>query len=420
MKPKDEIERLARTVRFEPDAAADRRILSAAEMALDSRPATPIAPAKRRVRVSLIKLAAAAVVTIGLALVVNAFLSTSHVVWASVPDRVNGQDTFRCHSVSHTVEIDVNGTSRSTDAEFVTNVSREHGIACEVFVNGRLYHRSYDLFTSGERIRIEYDSKQYWKSPLSTEDQERLKRDIGDADPRRMVAKTLEGPYTKIGRKVIDGRVVEGVESSESRTMGGINYVRRLWIDVKTQLPVRSESTEGPYRDDEGVTRTRTGYSDRFQWGAELSPDVFMPPQLPEGFKIMTTKLDETAFVNAMRSFAEFNGGAYPSSFDHALFMVPVKGPDRARAVIQVRQLPTGEYREDRIIDAPMFYDRLVQDGNSPVYRGDHFRPADRDAILMYWHLSGATYRVVWGDLRLETMEAAELSRHIGRVGTEM
>jgi hypothetical protein len=416
MKPKDEIERLARTIRFEPDAAADRRILSAAEMALDHRPATPLAPSKRRAKLSLIKLAAAAVVTIAVALVVNAFLSTSHVVWAGVPDRVNGQVAFRSHSVSHTVEIDANGTSHSRTVEFFTSVSKEYGIVCEALIDGKPGSKFCELFKSGEHVRIEYDSRRYWKSPFSMEDQERLKRDIGDADPRRMVAKTLEGPYIKIGRKVIDGRVVEGVESSESTTMGGvpgsINRIRRLWIDVKTQLPVRSESTEGPYRDDEGVTRTITGYSDQFQWGAELPPDVFTPPEPPGGFKIMGGKLDETTFIIAMRAYVKSNG-AYPEDLDRTFSQWTMKNSKLAVNVIQVRQLPTGEYCEDRIIYAGSFYRMLVEDGNSPFYYGDRVSAADSNAILMYWHVSGATYRVVWGDLRLETMQAGDMVHYL-------
>jgi hypothetical protein len=301
MKPKDEIERLARTIRFEPDAAADRRILSAAEMAMDRRPATPIAALKRSMwqrttKASIVKLSAAAVLAVGIALIGNTFLRTSHVVWASVLDKVNSQNSYRSHAVCHFVEVDANGASHSRQYEFTFSISKEHGRVRGTFVDGKLDRMRYMLFKSGEYVSIEYASRQYYKKRVQTEGA--WERFAEGEDPRQLVAKALKGQYVKLDPRVIDGRVVEGIEISDPSIvyaspspLDNCAFVLRLWVDPKTRLPVRVESTLGPYAE-RGVTVTRTAVIDQLEWGVELPPDFFVLPSVPEGFEVVTDNPD--------------------------------------------------------------------------------------------------------------------------------
>jgi len=43
------------------------------------------------------------------------------------------------------------------------------------------------------------------------------------------------------------------------------------------------------------------------------------------------------------------------------------------------------------------------------VYYGDVIDPADGNAVLMQWKLSDGSYRVIFADLREETISAEEL-----------
>jgi hypothetical protein len=45
------------------------------------------------------------------------------------------------------------------------------------------------------------------------------------------------------------------------------------------------------------------------------------------------------------------------------------------------------------------------------VYYGDNVDPRDGNAVLIQWKVSEGEYRVVFGDLREETVSAEELIR---------
>ena len=54
-------------------------------------------------------------------------------------------------------------------------------------------------------------------------------------------------------------------------------------------------------------------------------------------------------------------------------------------------------------------YEYLVGKGKDAVYYGDVIDPADGNAVLMQWKLSDGSYRVIFADLREETISAEEL-----------
>ncbi len=56
-------------------------------------------------------------------------------------------------------------------------------------------------------------------------------------------------------------------------------------------------------------------------------------------------------------------------------------------------------------------YAYLIQTGKDAVYYGDTADPRDSNAVLVQWKLSDNEYKVVFGDLREETVSAEELIR---------
>ncbi len=69
--------------------------------------------------------------------------------------------------------------------------------------------------------------------------------------------------------------------------------------------------------------------------------------------------------------------------------------------------------RSDVLVGMSKFYEHLVQQGMDVAYYGDSIDPEDSNAVLMQWKLSAeccdGMYRVIFGDLREETVSAEEL-----------
>jgi hypothetical protein len=63
------------------------------------------------------------------------------------------------------------------------------------------------------------------------------------------------------------------------------------------------------------------------------------------------------------------------------------------------------------VLTAKSRYEYLAQTGKDVVYYGDSVDPQDSDAVLIQWKLSDGEYKVIFGDLREETVSAEELIR---------
>jgi outer membrane lipoprotein-sorting protein len=57
-----------------------------------------------------------------------------------------------------------------------------------------------------------------------------------------------------------------------------------------------------------------------------------------------------------------------------------------------------------------MFYMKLVQEKKEPAYYGDVVGPNDADKVLLRWKISDSEYRVIFGDLRAETVTPEKLA----------
>lgn len=61
-------------------------------------------------------------------------------------------------------------------------------------------------------------------------------------------------------------------------------------------------------------------------------------------------------------------------------------------------------------------YENLAQKFTDVVYYGDSVDPTDSNAVLIQWKISDGEYRVVFGDLREETVSAEELIKLQGKM----
>jgi hypothetical protein len=155
-------------------------------------------------------------------------------------------------------------------------VGREYGSRVNSYKDGRLYMIKYFVPARKVLFIVHPQLKRYMERTLSDED---LAGIAEEQDPRQAVKQILAASYSKLGRSEIDGVEVEGIETRGS----GTAEVIRLWVDVKTNWPVRVES-EGQMMH-EGQLRPSHIVVDHFQWDAEVDPGLF-EPNIPADFTL--------------------------------------------------------------------------------------------------------------------------------------
>ena len=68
---------------------------------------------------------------------------------------------------------------------------------------------------------------------------------------------------------------------------------------------------------------------------------------------------------------------------------------------------------EEELLDTffmAAYYQRLIKDGREPAYYGQTVTVQDSNAVLARWRASEGAYRVVFGDLRVQTVTAERLA----------
>jgi hypothetical protein len=119
----------------------------------------------------------------------------------------------------------------------------------------------------------------------------------------------------------------------------------------------------------------------------------------------------EDRAVEGLRSFAVLMDGRYPSTLAFATAIAEAERHLKGRH---------DRYDEDAGHDVARlfalrstcdFYNGLLTGDRDPAYYGDTVTREDFNRILMRWRQDDGLYRVVWGDLRVETISAERLAQ---------
>lgn len=322
-----------------------------------------------------------------------------NVVWADVIRRVQEARDHICRTRSWYDLRD------SVDQESVRYVSSEYGIRQDIYLRGELELREYLLPGEGILI-VGADGRDWARIWLRPSEIEEL---IAGADAARMVGDLRAEPFRELGRKRIDGILCEGIEVEDPSFIQAIfegGYLR-LWADVATGWPVR---LEGAWR--AGGRRVVSFEYTDFRWDAELSKGLF-EPDLPFDrapmFELEVPAVDEANALEGLRRFTDILRGEYP------------RNPVIMDALVQYMEFrhrhPVGqrqrwhELEDLNILRSTFEFIRGLQTGGRDVvYRGGEVTPLDFDRVLLRWRLSDGSYRVVYGDLRTATVDAARLA----------
>ncbi|MFA9479414.1 hypothetical protein ACERK3_14080 [Phycisphaerales bacterium AB-hyl4] len=174
-----------------------------------------------------------------------------------------------------------------------------------------------------------------------------------------------------------------------------------LWVDARTSLPLRVEFTlpEAP----QGRLRLVV---DDFQWNESMPVEWFLPPATMEqvdSLEALLPEVNTVSVIDTLRRFSDRTGGYYPG---HAM-----AEPMLALLMMQLHAGPQTS-REDvalleDLLAAGVFLVEQVRRGAEPVYAGRSINARDADEPLLTWTPAPGQQRVVYGDLRVETIDEA-------------
>jgi len=372
----------------------------------------------------IIKIAVAAVVIIACLTGVFMFEKTSGVALADVLNRIEQVSVYMYRmsmSVSGQVindkpiDQEMNVTilmSHDYDAKMVSEMSSP-------LEEGKITQEMYMLPKKKAMIMIMPGQKKYMQMDLDDKMIEQTQQQ--NNDPRLMVQKILECKYEKLGVSTIEGVEVEGFRTIDPNYMAGMmgQVDIKIWVDVETQLPVRSEMSMQM-----GEIQMHAVMHD-FQWDVTVDAAEF-EPVIPEDYTALTDKpikmpaFDEKTAIRGLELFVELTG-SYPEELDLMNIISKTSEAMGGKLAGEQMQQENRDINEQEmtkeltekimpITGLAAFYMQLVQNKNDPAYYGEFVTPEDADKVLMRWKVSENEYRVIFGDLKAETVSADVLA----------
>ncbi len=289
------------------------------------------------------------------------------------------------------------------------------------------FDESYALPQKRTWIFIEPKQKKYSR----TEFDDVFAEQWQDSGPHTFLKGILKTKYESLGRSTIDGIEVEGFRTTDPNwAMGYFKNPQvdvKTWVDVKTRLPVRCESTWVYFYPMENKKKYDHFVMHDFQWDVPVDAAEF-EPVIPDDYASWVVKypahITEETAIQGLKLLVELLG-KYPEkitdldlTFLHYLPWLAEKSetPATTRLQEEIKGL-TDEQINNKLVDFLMpirglrrFYIILQWDKKDRAYYGKTVTPNDADQVLMRWKVSDNEYRVIFGDLHAETVTAEKLA----------
>jgi hypothetical protein len=280
-------------------------------------------------------------------------------------------------------------------------------------------------------IQIDLPSKRYTRMELDDATFRWMREGLTrPCDPEGFLKAIMKRKHESLGRSIVDGVEVEGFRTTDPNHGGFRAMITdpqvdvKLWVDVKTRMPVRVEQIASGFAKTGGRMSIQ-GVLDHIQWDVPLTGAEFEPSAVPEGYLIVVDKppgpVTEEGTIEGLKQCVELLG-QYPGSISVA----PPEGiqseldqsdsPAATRLKDELKAM-TAQERINRLMEAgtPMrrvhrFFMGLVNDRKDPAYYGQTVTPKDADKVLLRWKVSDNEYRVIFGDLHAETVSPEKLA----------
>ncbi|OHB62458.1 MAG: hypothetical protein A2Y76_07010 [Planctomycetes bacterium RBG_13_60_9] len=440
MKPTDDIQRLFKKAGLSIQPDADERVyqdMLAARRKTQQNSPLPRSRWRTTMKSPITKLAAAAIILLACAAGLVIWRGTgSGIALADVLARVEQVKAFRCKGSIQLADYSDPDKPYQWETQYTNLTSQEYGTKVsreQMDPNGGRISigETYFLPQKKTSIQIDHPPKKYTRTELDDAGVQQARQEFGRFnDPRGFLKEILACKYENLGQSTVNGVDVEGFGTTDPNCRGSGFWPKNLeadikiWVDVKTHLPVRYESFKS------GLTETGNKMSMRllmhdFQWDVPVDASEFEPPAVPDGYTVLVEKslgvVNEQTVTASLKQCVELLG-KYPDSVSVALpggLQVELDesdSPAATRLKEQLKELAEQE-RPNRLMDAatPMrrlfnFYIGLIEDRKDPAYYGKTVTPRDVDGVLMRWKVSDSEYRVIFGDLHTETVTADKLA----------
>jgi hypothetical protein len=429
MSPSESIEKLIKKLRYQANAETHQRILGNVLQALDTLEMQKPGAAAPNIRSIIMKspitkLATAAIVAIGCLIGLSLWRGTeSGIALADVLARIEKVKAFRYRMTYNLASEDPNNPY-SSEIRGTWLISQEYGSKSKIEQldpNGgeSTFDEIYFLPQEKTVIKIRPKQKKYWRVEFDDTWAE-WRHGI---DPRGFLKKIVACKHESMGRSTIDGIEVEGFQTTDPNCLGIMlgEVDVKIWVDVKTRLPVRCESEA--FGQMGGQMRARFVAHD-LQWDVPVDAAEFEPPVIPDDYTGSVVKFpphitEETA-IEGLKRLVELLG-KYPENITESMPLVlrlaeKSETPAAMRLKEEIKGL-TEEEIGNKLVDflipirgLARFYNVLQYDKKDLAYYGKTVTPKDADKVLLRWKVSDSEYRVIYGDLRVETVTPEKLA----------
>ncbi len=188
-------------------------------------------------------------------------------------------------------------------------------------------------------------------------------------------------------------------DGNEPEYHGGVS------ADEKDLVLMKWKIGEGKYRRVYGDLHTDTqDTAEMVEMALKLSGKVVPKEQRPMMFRVLN--LNEKDLIAGLAQYAKLSDGKYPSTLETKKLLPSVESCVKIKGLSQIESKPIVE----DIFCAGGFYDKLVREKQEPVYYGAAVQVGDGNSVLIRWKEGGKSYRVIYGDLRAETVNAEKLA----------
>jgi hypothetical protein len=432
MKPADRVRRFLRRAGVTTHSATDDAVFENLKTAYtemrETRPA-PQGPTIWRTIMNSpkVKLSMAAVLLLAGVAAVSFWQGTgSGIALADVLTRIQQVGAYRYQVDTTVVESESDRKDRRREIQTTCLISQGLGKKITTqetdmtFGNGTsTLEEVYILPRQRIIVEVKPIEKTYRRTELNDTRLQELRQEV-DKDPGYAVKEILDCDYTSLGRSTLDGKTVEVFHSTDPKLLRGQTGTIEvtMWVDVKTHLPVRDESTMGMELAGGLKATLRTVMHD-FQWGISIDAGEFNPT-LADDFRDLSRDpvklpiMAEEDAIESLRRFAEL-AGRYPR-----VLTDPNYREEMGRLMDQLlaNNPPASDRsrqewgREDRgqPFASRNFYQLLTMMQLEPAYHGDTVTPQDATEVLMRWKVADNQYRVIFGNLSAQTVDAATLA----------
>ena len=332
MKPAEDVHELIKKLQVEPSADMDTRIHNHITRALEEwGESKGISWRDSKPNIGRLIMKSKIAQTAAAAVIIVACL-TGLILWKGTGADVVLADVLaeieQVTAYSYQMQSTVKEQQISTESVITVLISNEYGMkmvrntidpqsgkitpTLDTYLSHRLNSMTFvNHEENGMCLKLEYD-----------DDKIRFYREECN-DPRTIVRQFLSCNHASLGQSVMDGKTVEGFHSKDLAYNGGFYGLAdtqgepetvdvKIWVDVNTFLPVRSEETITMKN---GRHIREVSYD--FQWNVAVTADDFKPvvPEAYDTMEFVIPEGNEEAAIKGLSLFADL-AGTYPTDLN--------------------------------------------------------------------------------------------------------